>query len=49
MLAGRVLHSEVLDGEIRLEAELPESLARKMVQYSSPAQDPEHRTQPAKT
>jgi hypothetical protein len=46
---GRVLHSEVLDGEIRLDAELPESLARKMEQFSSPAQAADDKTQPAKT
>jgi GTPase len=46
---GRVLHSEVFDGEIRLDAELPESLARKMEQFSFPAWASEGKTQPAKT
>jgi GTP-binding protein HflX len=34
---GRVLHSEVADGHMHLEAELPESLARRLEDFASPA------------
>jgi GTPase len=34
---GRVLHSEVLDGHMDLDAELPESLARLLEDFVSPA------------
>jgi 50S ribosomal subunit-associated GTPase HflX len=34
---GRVLRSEVLDGELCLDAELPESLARRMQHFASEA------------
>src|SRR5580658_1660961 len=34
---GRVLHSEVLDGHMHLEAELPESLARRLEDFAQPA------------
>ncbi len=33
---GRVLHSEVLDGHMDLDAELPESLARHLQDFASP-------------
>jgi GTPase len=46
---GRVLHSEVQDGEIHLDAELPESLARKMEQFCSPAQAAENAGRPVKS
>jgi GTPase len=35
--SGRVLHSEVLDGHMDLDAELPESLARHLQEFVSPA------------
>jgi GTPase len=34
---GRVLHSEVLDGHMHLEAELPESLARRLEDFTLPS------------
>jgi 50S ribosomal subunit-associated GTPase HflX len=34
---GRVLHSEVADGHMHLEAELPESLARRLEDFAQPA------------
>lgn len=46
---GRVLHSEVLGGEICLDAEIPKSLARKMEQFSSLTRDLVSRTYPAKS
>jgi GTP-binding protein HflX len=33
---GRVLHSEILDGFFHLDAELPESLARRLEEFASP-------------
>ena len=33
---GRVLHSEVADGHMHLEAELPESLARRLEDFARP-------------
>jgi hypothetical protein len=33
---GRVLHSEVSDGHMHLEAELPKSLARRLEDFAQP-------------
>jgi GTP-binding protein HflX len=37
---GRVVHSAVGDSEMRLDAELPESLARRLTQYAQPGGHP---------
>ena len=34
---GRVLHSEVLDGHMHLQAEIPESLARRLEDFTVPS------------